>query len=58
VIFVATKKGRITNLFSPFSFVAVFGSGIWNGQNSVSGINPTFATLVARKRRHKNYFRK
>ncbi len=47
MIFVAAKKGRTTNLFSPFSFVVVFGSGIRDlglgirdGQNSGSGINP------------------
>jgi hypothetical protein len=28
VKFVATKKGMATNFFSPFSFVAVFGSEI------------------------------
>ncbi len=39
VIFVATKKGRTTIFFSPLSFVAVFGSGVWDGQKSGSGIN-------------------
>ncbi len=38
MIFVATKKGRQKNLFSHLSFVAVFGSGIRNGQKSESGI--------------------
>jgi hypothetical protein len=28
MIFGAAKKGKTTNLFSPLSFVAVFGSGI------------------------------
>ncbi len=28
--FVATNKVFITNFFSPFSFVAVFGSEIWD----------------------------
>jgi hypothetical protein len=28
VKFVATKKGKTTNFFSPLSFAAVFGSGI------------------------------
>jgi hypothetical protein len=27
---VATKKGMTTNFFSPLSFVAIFGSGIWD----------------------------
>jgi hypothetical protein len=36
VIFVATKKGRTKNKFSPLSFV--FGSVIRNGQNSGYGI--------------------
>jgi hypothetical protein len=30
VKFVATKEGMTTNIFSPLSFVAVFGSGIWD----------------------------
>jgi hypothetical protein len=34
VIFLATKKGRTANFFSPLSFVAIFGSGMDN-----SGIN-------------------
>jgi hypothetical protein len=32
VIFVATIKGRPTNLFSPLSFVAIFGSGMEKNQ--------------------------
>jgi predicted nucleotidyltransferase len=39
VIFVATKKCRTTNFISPFSFVAVFGSGIRDEKKSGSGIN-------------------
>jgi hypothetical protein len=46
VKFVATKKGLTTNLFSPLSFVAVFGSGIRDlgsgmgkNQDPGSGIN-------------------
>jgi hypothetical protein len=41
VKFVATKKGLTTNFFSPFSFVAVFGSGSGMGKNQDpgSGIN-------------------
>jgi hypothetical protein len=39
VIFVATKKGRTTNFFSPLSFVAIFGSEIRDGQKLGSGIN-------------------
>ncbi len=35
----ATKKGMTTNYFSPLSFVAVFGSGIWDGYKLESGIN-------------------
>ncbi len=38
VIFVASKKGGTTNVFSPFSFVADFWSGIRDGQKSGSGI--------------------
>jgi hypothetical protein len=34
----ATKKGMTTNFFSPLSFVAVFGSGIRDGQKSEFGI--------------------
>jgi hypothetical protein len=30
VKFVATKKGMTTNFYSPLSFIAVFGSGIWD----------------------------
>jgi hypothetical protein len=48
VIFVASKKARATNFFSPLSFVAVFGSGILDGQESGSGIrdkHPGSATL-------------
>jgi hypothetical protein len=41
VIFVATIKGRTTNCFSLLSFVAVFGSGIRDGQKSGSGIRNT-----------------
>jgi hypothetical protein len=35
------KKGSTTDFFSPLSFVAVFGSGIWirKGEKSESGIN-------------------
>jgi hypothetical protein len=36
VNFVATKNGMMTNFFSLFSFVAVFGSGI---RDPGSGIN-------------------
>jgi predicted nucleotidyltransferase len=39
VIFVATQKGRATNFISALPFVAVFGSGIRDGQKSGSGIN-------------------
>ncbi len=41
MIFVDTEKGRTTNFYSPFSFVAVFVSGIRDGQNQdpVSRIN-------------------
>jgi hypothetical protein len=40
MIFVATKQGRTKKNFSPLSFVlAVFGSGIRDGQKSGSGIN-------------------
>jgi hypothetical protein len=46
VKFVTTKKGMNTNFFSPHSFVAVFGSGIWDpasgmgkNQDPGSGIN-------------------
>ncbi len=35
MIFVATKKGRTTNFFSPFSFVAVFGSGILDQRSEI-----------------------
>ncbi len=38
VKFVATYKVMTTNFFSPLSFVAVFGSGIRDGQKSGSGI--------------------
>ncbi len=44
MIFVATKKGRTTNFFSPFSFVAVFGYGT---RDPGSGINfVTFGFVV------------
>jgi hypothetical protein len=37
----ATKKGMISNFFSPLSFIAVFGFGIRDGKNQDpgSGIN-------------------
>jgi hypothetical protein len=56
VKFIATKKGMTTNFFSPFSFIAVFGSGIRDprsgireGKKSGSGIRDKYhgsATLV------------
>ncbi len=53
VRFVATKQGMTTNLFSPLSFVDVFGSGIRDpgsrmgkNQDPGSGINPGSATLL------------
>jgi hypothetical protein len=41
VIFVAAKKGRTTYFFSSLSFVAVFGSGIWDGKNQDPGFGIT-----------------
>jgi hypothetical protein len=38
VKFVATKNGLTKQIFSPLSFVAVFGSGIRDGKKSGSGI--------------------
>ncbi len=35
VTFLATKKGLTTNFFSPLSFVAVFGSGIWDPRSGI-----------------------
>ncbi len=44
--FVATKKGRITNFFSPLSFVADFGSEIRDGQKiRIQDKHPGSATL-------------
>jgi hypothetical protein len=46
VKFVATKKGLITNFFSPLSFVAVFGSGIRDPGSGIQDKHPVSATLV------------
>ena len=56
VKFVATLKGMTSNFFSPLSFVAVFGSGIWDlgsgmgkNQDPDAGIrdkHPGSATLI------------
>jgi hypothetical protein len=49
VIFVATKNGRKTNLFSHLSFVAVFRSGIrdpgWT-KIRIRDKHPGYATLI------------
>ncbi len=45
MIFVATKKGRTTNFFSPLSVVAGFGSGMDKNHDPRGG---WVAKLVAR----------
>jgi hypothetical protein len=45
VKFVATKKDMATNLFSPFSFVAVFGSGM--GKNQDPGLTSRIRNTVS-----------
>jgi hypothetical protein len=49
VKFVATKKGITTNIFSPLSFVAAFGSGIRDPgwvKIRIGDKHPGSATLV------------
>jgi hypothetical protein len=60
VIFVATKKGRTTNFFSPLSFVAVFGTEIRDPEWTKIGIRDVHKsdTLLYSSRQHSSKKRK